>query len=65
MFNSKSTLNEDFTNLISAQTQLIELYRQSNKDQETLIKELKSLVSFQKNQISDLEQRLSKVKEKQ
>ena len=65
MFNSKSPLNEDFTNLIAAQTQLIELYRQSNKDQETLINELKSLVSFQKNQISDLEQRLSKVKEKQ
>jgi site-specific DNA-adenine methylase len=61
----KHETQEAMVKLISTQSDLINLYKESNKDQEEIINNLRRLVNLQEEQISDLKLKLRSLREKQ
>ena len=61
----KRESEEAMIKMISAQSDLIALYKESTKDRDEMIDMLKQLVNLQEQQISDLKVKLRKLREKQ
>jgi site-specific DNA-adenine methylase len=61
----KHETEEAMVKLIATQSDLINLYKDSNKDQEEIINNLRRLVNLQEEQISDLKLKLRSLREKQ
>ena len=61
----KHETQEAMVKLIATQSDLINLYKESNKDQEEIINNLRRLVNLQEEQISDLKLKLRELREKQ
>jgi hypothetical protein len=61
----KRETQDALVKMIATQSDLITLYKEAAKDREELISHLKRLVDLQENQISDLKEKLSGLREKQ
>lgn len=61
----KYETQEAMVKLIATQSDLINLYKESNKDQEEIINNLRRLVNLQEEQISDPKLKLRELREKQ
>ena len=61
----KHETQEAMVKLIATQSDLINLYKESNKDQEEIINNLRRLVNLQEEQISDRKLKLRQLRENQ
>ena len=61
----KHETQEVMVKLIATQSDLINLYKESNKDQEEIINNLRRLVNLQEEQISDRKLKLRQLRENQ
>ena len=66
MFNLfKAETQEAMVKMIATQKDLVQLYKEAQKDRDEIINHLKRLVNLQEQQIEDLKLKLRELREKQ
>ena len=66
MFNLfKAETQEAMIKMIATQRDLVQLYKEAQKDRDEIINHLKRLVNLQEQQIEDLKLKLRELREKQ
>lgn len=61
----KAETQEAMLKMIATQRDLVQLYKEAQKDRDEIINHLKRLVNLQEQQIDDLKLKLRELKEKQ
>ena len=61
----KAETQEAMVKMIATQRDLVQLYKEAQKDRDEIINHLKRLVNLQEQQIDDLKLKLRELKEKQ